>query len=102
MAEEKKNETIETITKAYEEKIVELQKQHQNEIKIVKEDAEKEKQVAIQEIEEQHKKELADFILGRKQIEELEKDNKEKEKNEEKSFFDQAVERTKEKLSKGV
>lgn len=97
-----KEETIETITRAYEEKIVELNSQHEKEINLVKENAEKEKQVAIQEIEEKHRKELADFILGRKQIEELEKETKKQEENDEKSFFDKAVERTKEKVLKGV
>ena len=88
-------ETVETITKAYEQKIIELQKQHEEEINVVKNQMEKEKQEEITKLKEEHNKELADYILGRKQINELENDNKE---SEEKSFFDKAVEQTKQIL----
>ena len=95
---EEENKTIETVTKSYEEKIIEIQKQHDLEIKQVKEQMEKEKEDAIKSAEEKHNKELSDYILGRKQIEELKKDKK---NDEEKSFFENAVEKTKERLKKG-
>ena len=94
MAEEKNAETIAEITKSYEQKIVDLQKQHDLEIKAIKENAQKEKEKALADQKAEHNKEIADIILGRKEISEIE----EGQKTEEKSFFDKAVEDTKEKL----
>ena len=94
MADEKNAETIAEITKSYEQKIVDLQKQHDLEIKAVKENAEKEKQKALEEQKAEHNKEIADIILGRKEISEIQEGQRETEK----SFFDKAVEDTKKKL----
>ena len=93
------NETIQEITKSYEEKIVELEKKHQDEIKLIKENAEKEKQKALDEQKVQHNKEIADIILGRKEIGDINSQN-EDEKND-KSYFEIAVEKTKEKVKGG-
>ena len=90
------NQTIQEITKSYEEKIVELQKQHQEEIKVVKDNAEKEKQKALEEQKIIHNKEIADIILGRKEISENQGQNEGQEND--KSFFDKAIEKTKDKL----
>lgn len=91
------NQTVAEITKAYEQKIVDLQKQHQEELQLVKDNAEKEKQKALEEQKVVHNKEIADIILGRKEISEIEKGQSE---TEEKSFFDRAVEKTKEILGR--
>ena len=88
-------ETIETITKSYEEKIAEREKQILKEKEEMKKQFEKEKEDALAKQKEEHNKEIADIILGRKSAEEVQ--NKDKE-NDEKSFFDKAVEKTKEKI----
>ena len=93
MAEENK-ETVAEVTKAYEQKIIELQKQHEKEIQVVKENAQKEKEKALEEQKTQFNKDLADVILGRKEISEIESNQN----NDEKSYFDKAVEETKKKL----
>ena len=92
-------ETIETITKSYEEKIAtrekEFLKEKENLIKTIQEETDKK----IKELKEQHNKEIADIILGRKDVSNI---NKETEKeNDEKSFFETAVEKTKKKLKEG-
>ena len=94
MEENAENQTVAEITKAYEQKIVELQKQHEKEIQVVKENAVKEKQKALEEQKTQFNKDLADVILGRKEISEIEQNQNE----DEQSYFDKAVEKTKEIL----
>lgn len=89
-------ETIETITKSYEEKIAEREKQVLQEKEDLKKQYEKEKEDALKKQKEEHNKEIADIILGRKSAEEVQ--NKDEESD--KSFFDKAVEKTK-KLLKG-
>ena len=90
------NETIETITKSYEEKIAEREKQVLKEKEELKKQYEKEKEDALQKQKEEHNKEISDIILGRKSVEEIQ--NKDKNLHDEKSFFDKAVENTKKKL----
>ena len=94
---EENAETVAEITKAYEQKIVELQKQHEKEIQVVKDNAQKEKEKALEEQKVQFNKDLADVILGRKEINEI----KENQDEDEKSYFDKAVEETKRKLKEG-
>ena len=84
-------ETIETITKAYEEKIANREKEILKEKEDLKKQLEKEKEDALQKHTQEHNKEIADIILGRKSVEEIQN----KDKNDEKSFFDKAVENTK-------
>ena len=91
------NETIESITKAYEEKIAEREKQVLQEKEDLKKQYEKEKQDALEKQKTEHNKEIADIILGRKSVEEIQ--NKDKKENDEKSFFDKAVEDTKKKMN---
>lgn len=87
-------ETIETITKSYEEKIAEREKEILKEKEELKKKYEKEKEDALKEEREKHNKEIADFILGRKSVEDVQ--NKDEEND--KSFFDKMVDKTKEKL----
>lgn len=94
MAEE--NKTVETIVKEYEQKIAEREKEFIAEKEKMKEDFEKEKK----DLEEQHNKDIAEIVRGRKSIEEVQE--KDKEENDEKSFFDKAVEETKKKLKGGI
>lgn len=94
MEENAENQTVAEVTKAYEQKIIELQKQHEKEINVVKENAKKEKEKALEEQKTQFNKDLADVILGRKEISEIEENQNE----DEKSYFDKAVEKTKEIL----
>lgn len=95
---EKENETIETITKSYEEKIANREKEILEEKRKMKEDYEKQ----IKDEKEKHQKDIADIILGRQQSEKVQEKEKGKEHDEdtEKSFFDKAVEDTK-KILKG-
>ena len=90
------NETIETITKSYEEKIAEREKEILQEKEDLRKQFEKEKEDALKLEREKHNKEIADIILGRKSAEEIQ--NKDEEND--KSFFDKAVENTK-KILKG-
>lgn len=90
-------ETIETITKAYEEKIAKREKQILEEKEELKKQFEIEKQNALKELQEKHNKEIADIILGRKSAEEI---SSNKVEENDKTFFDRAVENTKEKLKK--
>lgn len=90
------NETIETITKSYEEKIANREKEILQEKEDLKKQYEKEKEDALKLEREKHNKEIADIILGRKSAEEVQ--NKDEEND--KSFFDKAVENTK-KILKG-
>lgn len=91
------DDTIETITKSYEEKIAEREKQILKEKEEMKKQFEKEKQDALNKQKEEHNKEIADIILGRKSAEEIQNND---DKND-KSFFDKAVEKTKEILKGG-
>lgn len=92
-----KNETIETITKSYEEKIAQREKEFLKEKDDLKKQYETENANALKEEREKHNKEIADIILGRKSAQEVQN----KDMNDEKSFFDIAVEKTKEKLKGG-
>lgn len=94
MAEE--NKTVETIVKEYEQKIADREKEFLAEKEKMKEDFEKEKK----DLEEQHNKDIAEIVRGRKSIEEVQE--KDKDENDEKSFFDKAVEDTKKKLKGGM
>ena len=87
-------DTIETITKSYEEKIAEREKEFLKEKEELRQQLEKEKEDALKLEKEKHNKEIADIILGRKSAQEVQN----KDMNDEKSFFDIAVENTKEKL----
>ena len=51
----------------------------------------------IKELEEKHNKDIADIIMGRKEVEEVQKREVE---NDDKSYFDKQVEETKKKLGK--
>lgn len=88
MAEE--NKTIEQITKAYEEKIANREKEIIAEKEKMKQDFENEKKA----LTEKHNQEIAEIISGRKAIEENQNDDEENDK----SFFDKQVELTKKKL----
>ena len=92
------NETIESITKSYEERIANREKEILQEKEDLKIKYEKEKEDALKLEKEKHNKEIADIILGRKSAEEVQ--NKEKEND--KSFFDKAVETTKKLLKGGM
>lgn len=89
MAEEKK-ETIEQITKSYEEKIANREKEILEEKEKMKKQFEEEKKA----LTEKHNKEIAEIISGRKQVEEVQNNDEENDK----SFFDKQVELTKKKL----
>ena len=78
----------------YEEKIANRELEIAEERKQLKEQFEKDKEDALNELREKHKKEIADIILGRKSVENVQ--NKEEENDI--SFFDKAVEDTKKKL----
>ena len=87
MSEEK---TIEVVTKEFEAKIAEREKEFLVEKEKMKQDFEKEKK----ELEEKHNKDIADIVRGRKSIEEVQ----EKDEENDKSFFDKQVEETRKKL----
>lgn len=84
------NETIEQVTKSYEEKIAEREKEFLAEKEEMKKQFEKEKQ----ELKEQHNKDIAEIVRGRKTIEEVQ----EKDEENDKSFFDKQVEQTRKNL----
>lgn len=85
------NKTIETITQEYEQRIADREKEFISEKEKMKQDFDKEKK----DLQEQHNKEIAEIVRGRKSIEEVQQKDKE---NDEKSFFDKTVEETKKKL----
>lgn len=89
------NQTIETITKSYEEKIANREKEFLKEKEQLKEEMKKEFEKEKKSIQETHNKEIADIIMGRKSAQEVQKDDEEE---NDKSFFDKMVEETKEKL----
>jgi len=88
---EENKETIEQLTKTYEEKIA---KREQEILEEKKQLEEKHKQ-EIKELQEKHNKDIADIIMGRKEITEVQKREVE---NDDKSYFDTQVEETKKKL----
>lgn len=91
MAEEKQeNQTIETLTKEYEKKIADREKEFILEKEAMKKDFENEKK----QLQDTHNKEVAEIIRGRKSIEEVQKEDEENDK----SYFDKQVEETKKKL----
>ena len=95
MEEEKKqNQTIEQITKSYEEKIAEREKQVLQEKEQIKKDMQAEFEKEKKQIQETHNKEIADIIMGRKSAQEVQNNDEENDK----SFFDKLVEKTKQKL----
>lgn len=85
------NKTVEQITKSYEEKIAQREKEILEEKKQLEEKHKKE----IKELEEKHNKDIADIIMGRKEIKDVQKGDVE---NDDKSYFDKQVEETKKKL----
>jgi len=85
------NQSIKELTKAYEEKIANREKEFSQEKQKLKDDFEKEKQKLI----EDNNKAIADIVLGRKEIKDVQK--KDEEEND-KSFFDKQVEETKKLL----
>ena len=85
------NQTIEQLTKSYEKKIAEREKEFLVEKEKMKQDFEKEKK----DLQEQHNKDIAEIVRGRKSIEDIQQKDKE---NDDKSFFDKTVEETKKKL----
>lgn len=95
MAEEKQNQTIEQITKSYEEKIAEREKEVLQEKEQIKKDMQAEFEKEKKQIQETHNKEIADIIMGRKSAQEVQ--NNDEEEND-KSFFDRMVEETKQNL----
>ncbi len=89
------NQTIKEITKSYEEKIANREKEFLKEkeqiINEMKAEFEKEKK----QFQETHNKEIADIIMGRKSAQEVQINDEEE---NDKSFFDKMVEETKQKL----
>ena len=82
--------TVETVVKEYEQKIADREKEFIAEKEKMKNDFEDEKK----KLNEQHNKEVAEIIRGRKSIENVQ----EKDEENDKSFFDKTVEETKKKL----
>ena len=82
--------TVETVVKEYEQKIADREKEFIAEKEKMKSDFEDEKK----KLNEQHNKEVAEIIRGRKSIENVQ----EKDEENDKSFFDKTVEETKKKL----
>lgn len=85
------NQTIEQLTKSYEEKIAEREKEFLAEKEQMKQEFEQEKK----DLQEQHNKDIAEIVRGRKSIQEVQKKDEE---NDDKSFFDKALEETRKKL----
>ena len=69
--EEEKKETIEQITKSYEEKIAEREKQVLQEKEQIKKEMKEEFEKEKKQIQETHNKEIADIIMGRKSVEDV-------------------------------
>lgn len=95
MAEEKENPTIKEITKSYEEKIANREKEILQEKEQIRNEMKAEFEKEKKQIQETHNKEIADIIMGRKSAQEVQ--NNDEEEND-KSFFDKMVEETKQKL----
>ena len=88
------NQTIEQITKSYEEKIANREKEFLQEKEKIKKDMKEEFEKEKKQIRETHNKEIADIIMGRKSAQEVQNNDEENDK----SFFDNLVEKTKKKL----
>lgn len=88
------NQTIEQITKSYEQKIAEREKEVLQEKEQIKQDMEKKFEEEKKKLQETHNKEIADIIMGRKSAEQVQNNGEENDK----SFFDKMVEETKKKL----
>lgn len=88
------NQTIEQITKSYEEKIAEREKEVLQEKEQIKKDMKEEFEKEKKQIQETHNKEIADIIMGRKTAQEVQNSGEENDK----SLFDKLVEETKQKL----
>ena len=85
------NKTIEVITKEYEQKIADREKEFIAEKEKMQKQFDEEKK----QLNEKHNKDIADIIMGRKEITEVQKKDVE---NDDKSYFDKQVEETKKKL----
>lgn len=90
MEEEKQNQTIEQITQTYEQKIAEREKEVLQEKEQIKKEMKEEFEKEKKQIQETHNKEIADIIMGRKSVQEVQ--NKDEEND--KSFFDIELEKT--------
>ena len=88
------NQTIKQITKSYEEKIAEREKEVLQEKEQIKKDMQAEFEKEKKQIQETHNKEIADIIMGRKSAQEVQNSDEENDK----SLFDKLVEETKQKL----
>ena len=93
--EEKENPTIKEITKSYEEKIANREKEILQEKEQIRNEMKAEFEKEKKQIQETHNKEIADIIMGRKSVEHVQ--NNDEEEND-KSFFDRMVEETKQNL----
>ena len=89
------NQTIEQITKSYEEKIAEREKEVLQEKEQIKKDMQAEFEKEKKQIQATHNKEIADIIMGRKSAEQVQNNGEEE---NDKSFFDKMVEETKKNL----
>ncbi len=95
---ENENQIIEQITKAYEEKIANREKEILKEKESIKNEMQEQFKKEKEELIAQHNKDIADIITGRKEYQDVQKKETEKQKNEDKSFFEIALEKTREKL----
>ena len=95
MEEENQNQTIKEITKSYEEKIANREKEVLQEKEQIRNEMKAEFEKEKEQNQETHNKEIADIIMGRKSAEQVQ--NNDEEEND-KSFFDKMVEETKQKL----
>ena len=95
MEEENQNPTIKEITKSYEEKIANREKEILKEKEQIRNEMKAEFEKEKKQIQETHNKEIADIIMGRKSAEQVQ--NNDEDEND-KSFFDKMVEETKQKL----
>lgn len=95
MAEEQENQTIKEITKSYEEKIANREKEILQEKEQIRNEMKEEFEKEKKQIQETHNKEIADIIMGRKSVEQIQNND---EKENDKSFFDKMVEETKQNL----
>ena len=82
-----KEQTVEQVTKLFEQKIAEREEEIKKEKEQMKEEFEKEKK----RLEEEKNKAISDIILGRQQANEVQENDEENDK----SFFDKQLEETK-------
>ena len=90
-----KEDTIETITKSYEEKIANREKEILKEKEDLKKQMQEEFVKEKKALQETHNREIADIIMGRKSAQEVQNNGEEE---NDKSFFDKMVEETKQNL----